>query len=124
MRLLNRANFAVLHAVSKEESRYTLNAMHLDEDCTAATDGHLLITVSHPKARPDNFLCIDGLPNSGADTALLIHVEDAKKIAKSIPRRTTMPILHHAAICRDDKGVARAGVTDLDSPTVTLLRAV
>lgn len=116
--LLNKASFATLHAVSDEETRYTLKAIHITETHTEATDGHILVRVSHPEVNESNFPVVEGMPPSnGAWKPALLDKATAVAVKKALPRERSMVILNHAQVRANGEGLAIA-VTDLDRPQV------
>lgn len=126
MKLLNRNNLAVRFAAAKEESRYTLRAILATEHETVATDGHVLVRVSVPELDANSFPAIDGFKPNGF-THGLIPVDAAKEIENAIPKKTTLPILAHAAITSEhvpdsDRTVLKIAATDLDTPKVFTVR--
>lgn len=134
--MLNKANFIVTEFASKEESRYTLQAIQVRPEATVATNGHYLAWVSTDGQDPANFPVIEGFP--GGDKywkPFLLDVESAKQIAKALPKKTTIPVLQYAAVhvngvtvespdgtkTQDqDKGIQSVSlaVTDLERPQV------
>jgi DNA polymerase III sliding clamp (beta) subunit (PCNA family) len=126
MYLLNKHNFAIAALASKESSRYTLTAIEVSPEGTAATDGHVLCVVSAPKgsdAKPERFPAVDGFEDKG-DGKFLLPADQAARIAKALPVKSTMPILKNAAVSYRDKAEAGIGnsaaiaVTDLAAPQV------
>jgi DNA polymerase III sliding clamp (beta) subunit (PCNA family) len=119
MILINKHNIsAVLPAISNEESRYTMRAIHITEQFTEATDGHRAIRVSNPAdADPKDFPCVPGFTPNGFKEGLL-SLDAAKQLVKAFPKRCGhMPILNHAAVTTHDDKLQLA-VTDLDNPQV------
>lgn len=112
MKLLNRNNLAVTFAASKEESRYTMRAILCTEQETVATDGHMLVRTSLPKMNAVNFPVVTGFQPNGFTRALL-PVDTAKEIEKAILKKTTFPILQHAAITTSADNNLQVAVTDL-----------
>lgn len=117
--MLNRWNLKVAEFASKKESRYTLKAILVRPDATVATNGHYLIWVSTPAAhKAMNFPVIDHAPTVQDDfPPFLMSPEDAKKIEKALPRKSTIPILLTAGVAVRD-GQLIVEVTDLECPQV------
>lgn len=115
MLLLNKANFAVLNFVSKEESRY----MQVTPEYTCATNGHILGRVTTPNQKvADNFPSIPGFTPNG-HTPFLMSKTTAERVAKAIPKDRVIPVLNHAAVSVDsESGEVTAAVTDLSTPQV------
>jgi hypothetical protein len=135
--MLTRANLNIAALVSKEESRFTLNGILVTPDCTVETDGHQLVKVTTPdkfdtKSLPD----IPGLKHANRSFApFILRAADALAIAKTIPKKSTIPVLTHAFIGKpvtskpvqvegetapdlSPKTTVPVGTTDLDSPKV------
>jgi len=127
MKLLNKNNLAVSFAAATEESRYTCNAVLVTDKETVATDGHILARVSLPQGVEDSaFPTIEGFKPNGFSRAL-IPLAIAKEIEKAIPKKTTIPILGHAAISSettDDGQKVTVCVTDLDNTRIMPIREV
>lgn len=122
MFLINKHNLAIADFASKEESRYTLKAIHVSEERTAATDGHALCVVSTPKnTKPENFPAVQGFTPNGSHSFLL-GVDLAKKIEKSIPKDRFIPAINHAAATADEDGNASIAVNDLRSSGAQVFR--
>jgi hypothetical protein len=125
MKLMNRNNLGVRFAASAQESRYTMGAILATENETVATDGHLLARVSMPNMDAKNFPVVDGFKPNGFKRGL-IPSDVCQEIERSIPKKTTIPVLGHAAITTehtDDRGdLLKVAVTDLDTPKVITVR--
>jgi DNA polymerase III sliding clamp (beta) subunit (PCNA family) len=123
MYLLNKHNFAIAALASKESSRYTLQAIEVSPEGTAVTDGYVLCVVSAPEANNQNFPAVDGFEDKG-DGKFILPADQAARIAKALPVKSTIPILKNAAVSYSDKAEAGVGnsaaiaVTDLAAPQV------
>ena len=117
--LLNKHNFAVADFVSKEQSRYTLQAIYVSDQGTCATDGHQLVRISLPAEKSKQFPSIEGVtPTNGHVKPFLLDVTAAKQIAKAVPKSKNLPILNHALVGEPTEQNACIAVTDLDNPQV------
>lgn len=122
--LLNKQNLQIANLASTEESRYILTAIHVSSKWTATTNGHYLVTVTLPQAKDESFPVIEGFePTNGTTEPFLLHRNDALAIAKGIPSKTTIPILHHASVGRANDRI-QVATTDLASPKVTTIAKV
>lgn len=110
--LLNKANLLSAEICSKEESRYTLNAVAITERETVALDGHRLIRVTLPdQSRALNW------PRTEGDTfdpeakpngePWLLSATEAKRLLKSVAKKTTIPVLCHAAVTQTQSATGR-----------------
>ena len=117
--LLNRANLAVVEAASKEDSRYTLKGILCDQEGTTATDGHILCHVTPPPGMTaEGFPVVVGTERPTEPIKpFILPLESAKEVAKALPKKTTIPILKTAMVCRasNDNGKAYISVTDLET---------
>jgi len=117
--LLNKHNFAVADFVSKEKSRYTLQAIHVSDKGTCATDGHQLVRISLPGEKSERFPSIEGVtPTNGHVNPFLLDVTAAKQIGKAVPKSRNLPILNHAVVGEATDQNACIAVTDLENPQV------
>lgn len=66
MILINKQSLKLADLAPKQESRYPINAINITQHETVATDGHMLIRVSHPKANISNFPMVEGF-DAGKD---------------------------------------------------------
>lgn len=101
--LLTKAELDLGKLASKDESRYWLQGIAVDKDETVVTNGHYLVRVAHGGSAPENW------PH-GETPVTMAHVNDepilitrdaAINAAKTLPRRTTIPILSQAALSSD-----------------------
>lgn len=122
--LLNKANFLLANAASKENSRYVINGIQIEPDCTVATDGHRLVAIGAVREiSPDDFPRIEGQPAPLYDFApFILPRQVALDIAKAIPQNQRIPALHCAAVAQVPNGKpddrATIYVTDLDTHRV------
>lgn len=124
--MLNRHNFAILPFVSKEQSRYTLNALQVTKDATIATDGHRLGWVSVSKCKSENYPVVANVGKPTDDFApFLLERDTAVKIAKSIPSKESIPALNHAAVSQetvDGEVKTTITATDLENTAIHPIR--
>lgn len=117
MILLNKNNLRIANLCAKEESRYTLNAMHVSDKGTCVTDEHRLVRVSLPTVAATNFPTVPNMPvGDGKNTGLLPKAFVAK-LEKQIPNSKTLPVLNNVAVSFDADRV-NVAVTDLDTSEV------
>ena len=64
-RMLNIHNLNLADLCSKDESRFTLNAILVTKDCTVETDGHQLVKVTLPNYSADSFPEFPGFKATG-----------------------------------------------------------
>lgn len=120
--MLNRHNLAIAALASKEESRFTLNALHVTPDYTAETDGHQLVKVTRPKlaVSSSSFPEIPGQPLATDDfKPFLLPAADARELAKSLPKKSTIPILQCAAIAQVEEPIGDGEETKLRTTVMT-----
>lgn len=119
--LLNKWNFGLHRFAARDESRYSIGVVRVVEDATISTDGHRLTRLTIPKAEAENFPQMEGInPAASVNGGVSLSVEDAKRIEKMLPKKSTIPILVNAAL---DPGEVKAetvkvGMTDLETPQV------
>lgn len=102
--LLNKTSLALANLAEKEESRYTLNGIAVEKECTVVTNGHYLVTVDHVSDRKDSdFPATPGLETKAiaANETVLIARETAIAASKALPKKTTIPVLRLAALGTD-----------------------
>lgn len=119
MLLLNKANLRVSAFASKEASRYTLQAIHVSDKGTVATDGHRLVRVSLPTAKVADYPTIATFPKGNSQASGLLPLSLVEKLEKSVPTKETIPILNYAGVSFDaaTKQVHTV-TTDLDTHQV------
>jgi hypothetical protein len=130
--MLNKHNLEIAELASKDESRFTLNAIYVTPEATVETDGHQLVMVTTPDIDAESFPATPGVTPTKKFKPFLLDAETALKIAKAIPRKTTLPVLACVAIgSESDKeppkaakgedqqpGTAVLAVNNLESPQV------
>lgn len=120
--MLNKRNFQVAEFCSKEESRYTLQGIQVTPNETVATDGHKLVWVSSAPFESKSFPVVQGMTACDTFTPFVLAKETASTVAKSIPKKTTIPVLTCAGICDaltpNEPSTRMIAVTDLQSPQV------
>jgi len=122
--LLNKHNLAVAEFASKEESRYTLQAIQVTQDETVATNGHYIVRVDTPKADVNHFPTVAGtVPTVEAESFLLAR-QGALDMIKVLPKKQTIPILNHAKVGVDAEGNVQAITTDLETHRPVTIRKV
>lgn len=128
--LYNRFNFGVAVFAQKDNnSRYTQNAIRIEQDRTVATNGYYLAIVTVPKDEVRNFPDVPGHQTVPITKPVLFPVDVALNLAKEMPKKTTIPILQNAAplaVPDDEAGIERIGFvwTDLSTAHPTITRAV
>jgi DNA polymerase III sliding clamp (beta) subunit (PCNA family) len=117
--MLNRHNLRVAEFASDDASRISLNGILVSPEATVATNGHYLAWVSTPTGQSvDSFPIVAGAP-ALTDTfkPFILGTDAARDIAKSLPKKTTIPILANAGIGFEaEKPVIVT--TDLENPKV------
>ena len=118
--LINRANLAVVKAVSEKHSRYA--NMLVCEDGTVATDGEILAHVSL-----NSEVGLELFPGAG-DLAgkftvdntgsLQLNAKTAKAIAKALPKKSTIPVLQYGCVGRTAEGKPAVATNDLETAKV------
>ena len=119
--MLNKYNFKVREFASKEQSRYTLQAIQVTREATVATDGHKLMWVSTPAVEAKDFPVVPGAPPATNEfDPFLLDSDTAKIIERALPRKDTYPVLLNAALgyeVRDNlASMPVVTVTDLQTP--------
>ena len=102
--LLSKAELNLGKLADKDESRYTLQAIAVDSQCSVVTNGHYLVTVEHGQFKDADYLATPGLePAVLNGKPKLIHRETAIAASKALPRKSTIPVLDTAALSTDGK---------------------
>jgi hypothetical protein len=122
--LLNAHSLAVAEFASKEESRYTLKAVQVTMEEVVATDGSCLVRVDHPQTKLDQFPNVPGAVKTVEAESFLLERDAALSVAKTIPKKTTIPILNHARVGVDEEGNIQAVTTDLETHRPVTIRKV
>ena len=122
--MYNKENFTVGNVSSKNRGRYNLNSIYCHPKYTVGCDGHRLMIVTAPKMDiaempiPENGELIDKFD------PFILDLNDSKKIEKSIPKKSVLPILQYVAILKSDNGNAKFFTTDLQSQNITVSRKI
>jgi len=118
--LLNKQSLEMVAFASKNQSRYHMNSLHVTKDYVEATNGHILVRLSHPKtADPDEFPVTPGEPFDKID--FILPVESIKGI--KIPPKIRLPILANACLSKEGEMVS-VSTTDLDIMQTAKVRPV
>lgn len=127
MILINKQSLKLADLALKEESRYTLNALHITQHETVTTDGHVLVRVTHPKGKPQDFPMTAGFDKGKEFESILLPIASAKEICSAVPKKRTIPMLNNAAlsVTQDENGAhIQVAVNDLENPKVFAPRPV
>lgn len=128
--LYNKHNFTIARFASKEEDRYSINAILVSEDRTTATDGHRMLEVTASGLDRKDFPNVPGVSVAKNGERFLFPAEAALQLAKQIPKKQSIPVLQTAAPLepvKDDKGVMQQVgfvTTDLEQVNPVTVRAV
>lgn len=119
--LIDRAQAGLGVFAASDAGRYSLNFVHVSGSFTEASNGHVLARLNHDGLTSDDFPVVDGQATAGAD--LLIDPDALAKAAKSMPKRSHLPILEtiHAGV--NPAGETVLTTTDLDSPSITKVKS-
>src|SRR5262249_41626771 len=98
------AELSLAKLASKEETRYTLQAICVQPKHTVVTDGHILVAVTHVTERKDtDYPETSGLEHNPVSAGeVLISSEAALNAAKALPKKG-VPVLQNAALGTDGK---------------------
>lgn len=103
--LYNKENLAVSIACSKEETRPALNGVHFESDgSTVATDGHILCHVEACKAEVEKFPKTESEDQKIDEKGIIVPLQNVQAIAKTILKRTILPILKHCQYVNNQNG--------------------
>ncbi len=126
--MLNKHNLSITQFATRDESRYTLNAILVTPKETVATNGFTLARVTTPKGlKVENFPVTPGVKPSTTFRPFNLPLDAADTIRKAIPKKTTIPILDNVMIdgkatdAKPDDGTpdcAVLAVNDLENPQV------
>lgn len=117
--LLNKSSLEIIVFASKEQKRYNLNSLHVTKDYVEATDGSILVRLSHPKGDPDEFPITSGEPFDKIDFAL--PIESIKGI--KIPTKSPLPILLNSCLSKEGEAI-NISTTNLDTMQTVKIRSV
>mgnify|MGYP001608434969 CR=1 FL=1 len=114
---------AVLPATASGDTRYSLHAINVRPDGTVeATDGHIAIQAREKGRLPDeDFPIVPGVESfhGNPDGNVLIPVDVVKAMLGTMPKKTTLPILHAVQLAKKGtEGAATITATDLQAPRV------
>ena len=112
--MFNKQNFEVLKACSKEKYKGIL----LTQNYSVATDGSQLIKITNQKTYPREDYPVNPAGASVPVVEFTAHIEtdDAVRLQKAIPKaKSSMPILNHLIVEKDEKENIVFGTTDLSS---------
>lgn len=121
--MLNKHNLEIAKGCTTEPCPYNLEVVRVTPKYTVTTDGRQLIRVTAPVAEAETFPTVVGVAPPTEDfEPFLLEASDALRIAKALPRKTTIPILSNAAISgATDGNYAVIVTTDLQcSQTFTV----
>lgn len=123
--MLNRHNLNIAALCNKDDSRFTLSALYVTPEATIETDGHQMMMVTRPNLDPQQFPEIPGAVAVATHEAFLLGAEEAVKAGKSLPKKTTIPILQNAAVTTVPSGEedgTRYGLVTTDLSTHQVFR--
>ena len=109
-RLISRRELALVQLAGDDRH----SALRLEPGLVVATNGHILGALKVTSPNPDEFPMRQGLPDSMSCDSLSIPAASACAALKALPKRTTFPILEHAALWIGESK-ATLYVTNLDS---------
>lgn len=116
--LLNAQNLGIYELAMKDKMSRVPSGVRVSSKGTETTNGHLAIRVSVPKGeahQEKNFPTVEGVcPEPAPD--FILPVDAAKKVRSAIPKRTTIPVLHHAMVGQTSRGTITLATTDLETP--------
>ncbi|KKL39742.1 hypothetical protein LCGC14_2368220 [marine sediment metagenome] len=113
--MLNKHNLNIAKLAAKDESRYTLTGIRVSPDETCCTDGHQLTRVTTPKMGVENFPAKDGFTPTEDFEPFLLPSEAALSVAKALPKKSTIPVLIHAAVGEATDDDVQIAVTNLET---------
>lgn len=130
--MYNKENFTVAKIASKDSTRYNLNSIYCHPKFTVGCDGRMLMIITSPKSMSGviGAPSVDEMPipTDGELTdkfePFILNLDDAKKVEKSIPKKSSLPILHHVALLKSDNGNAKFFTTDLQSQNITVSKKI
>lgn len=124
--LLHPNTLKVAKAASADDTRYTLNGVHIEPDGSAvATDGKQLLKWT-PADTPaaEDYPAIEGFKAHSDGIALqafILPSAAAAEILKAVPKKSMLPVLENIALdveASNDNGSAAFAVTDLENPRI------
>lgn len=118
--LLNKQSLEMVAFASKNQNRYHTNALHVTKDYVEATDGRILVRLSHPKtADPDGFPVTPGEPFDKID--FMLPAGNIKGI--KIPAKPFLPILLNACLSKEGEMIS-ISTTDLEVMQTAKIRPI
>jgi hypothetical protein len=124
--LLNAQNLSIFELATKEPMSRVPSGVKVSSKGTETTNGHSAIRVSVPQGEAHNeknFPVIEGVcPEPAPD--FILPVDAAKKVKAAIPKRTTIPVLHHAMVGQTSRGTITLATTDLEMPQTFAPRCI
>jgi DNA polymerase III sliding clamp (beta) subunit (PCNA family) len=128
MLALNKNNLLIADCASKDNGRYILQSVRIEKHRTIATDGRIIIRMSTPKLDKEEIPEITGIEKSNTEIkSFLLPANECLKIAKSVPKVKSLPILNHIFVDAkktNQNGFAVLGQTDLDTSPVYQVRKI
>lgn len=124
---LDRVILELTKFASQDQSRLALTAVNLRKEYAEATDGHILARVEMPQADPEDFPQITNGRTIATDNggARLVPADFLNKVAKALPKKSTLPILTMAPVLEEDDDRERfvsVAVTDLENMQIMTTR--
>jgi predicted DNA-binding transcriptional regulator AlpA len=120
--LLNKHNLNIAALCSKEQSRFTLNALYVTPTATVETDGQQMVLVTlPPETKAETFPELPNSPKAVDDwKPFLLPASEAAVISKALPKKSTIPVLQCAAVTdeTDANGHSAIAITDLEMARV------
>jgi DNA polymerase III sliding clamp (beta) subunit (PCNA family) len=117
---------AIERFFSTDETRPIFTGVHVTDTYIEATDSYRLARIDLDGAAPEDFPRIndaDPLPVSAIAGTVLAGKAFIAAL-KAIPKRRTIPILHHAAIVGTTDGTVTLATTDLDTASSVAIRTI
>lgn len=111
MKMLNKSNLNVAEVSKKDTS-----GLFVDNNCTVATNGKILIRVTRPDVDSNEYPKIDGIEPQQTES-FVMSSKQALDIAKTIPTKKTLsPILKNAVVAQN--GILKIASTDLNNNNI------
>lgn len=111
---LHKSIFSIRHALTTKESRYLLGNIRIHNGRAQATDGKFACDVQLGDTDHKAFPVIAGVEPLDPD-ALMIPKDTADKVWKSLPKKSTLPVLQEAMIGQNGQEFPVIVTTDLDN---------
>lgn len=110
---IHKSAFAIRHAITKEPSRYCLNTMRISDGHAQSTDGKIAFDVELADTDHADYPLIDGV--EPVDETVMVSKDTAQALVKSLPKRSTLPVLLNAMVGKVGGKVVLI-TTDLEHP--------